>query len=144
MVAVKPMIRAGNPTGAATECERILCEQTGSKSLHRSHSANCVNFASELWSSVSSGCIRGHNNWTFDSVIDLEACKARCIELNTCCSIDYKPEEERCHLSRYTKGTVEPNTDYTEPCYLPGWKYVERVDSDCKKNEQGGWCDRLN
>lgn len=84
-----------------------------------------------FWTETASACIRGNNNEHHNNIDSLEACKDLCYQENTfaCLSVDYHPTHANkpCHLSSFNRNSVQPSGDFTQPCYLDGWLYAERV-----------------
>ncbi|XP_071854898.1 uncharacterized protein [Apostichopus japonicus] len=83
------------------------------------------------WTDDLDACIRSHNMNELE-VPDLEACRMMCAQTDGCCSFDYRDSHHQCLLSAYNRATVTPSTDYTEPAYISGYRYSERVDKFCK------------
>ncbi|XP_071855098.1 uncharacterized protein [Apostichopus japonicus] len=79
------------------------------------------------WTDDLDACIRSHIMKELE-VPDLDACRMMCAQTEGCCSFDYKDSDHQCVLSGYNRATVTPSTDYTEPCYVSGYRYSERVD----------------
>lgn len=79
------------------------------------------------WTETVEACIR-LNNHGEHTVSSMEECQLLC-ERETdfpCLSVDFR--DDRCLLSRYNRGSVRPLSDYTQPCYVDGYQYAERVD----------------
>ncbi|PIK49880.1 hypothetical protein BSL78_13251 [Apostichopus japonicus] len=83
------------------------------------------------WTDDLDACIRSHNMNELE-VPDLEACRMMCAQTDGCCSFDYRDSDHQCLLSAYNRATVNPSTDYTEPAYISGYRYSERVDKFCR------------
>lgn len=81
------------------------------------------------WTPEIDACIRLHNKRTV-IVPDLDSCRLICSQEDGCCSFDYR--DGYCNLSDTNRKNVIPSSDYTEPCYSPGWQYSERVDRLCR------------
>ena len=78
------------------------------------------------WTPLRDACIRGRNDRIL-TVSSVEECMQQC-ELEqsfVCASIDYNNVTDACHLSQDTSS--DAGTDFTEPCYLDGWVFAERI-----------------
>ena len=81
------------------------------------------------WANVALACIRGHND-VATTTSRVEDCQQLCEQQTefSCRSIDFYPDSGACHLSRYNRDSVPSTDDFTQPCYLEGWIYSERLD----------------
>lgn len=79
---------------------------------------------SSQWIPVRAACIRGRNN-AIRTASNLQECQNLCLREGTflCRSVDYKGTT--CALSEFNRATA--SNDYTEPCFLAGWFYSERI-----------------
>ena len=79
-----------------------------------------------FWTEKVSGCIKGNDHWD-GNANRLEDCQKKCEEERNfaCLSIDYR--DGRCRLSRFNIRTINPTSDYMQPCDESGWYYAERV-----------------
>ncbi|CAH1777597.1 unnamed protein product [Owenia fusiformis] len=85
--------------------------------------------AQYFWVNMPSNtCIKDHNDKTFSSVPDRQACRQKCEDETTftCRSIDYATSTGQCHLSVSYTGNVQIDA----PCD-PVFQYSERREPSC-------------
>ena len=72
-------------------------------------------------------CIR-HNDIKRGTKATVEDCKQWCEDIPSCCSVDYRTDDNSCHLNAVNRVTVNPSTEFTMPCYGGlSWAYAERL-----------------
>ncbi|PIK40073.1 hypothetical protein BSL78_23079 [Apostichopus japonicus] len=98
------------------------------------------------WTIPFSGCIKNFNDKDIREVDDMDDCHQRCEDESefVCLSVDYKPEEKICFLSRHNRASIRSLGEYTQPCYTEGWKYSEKTDTEFYWSDTVQGCIRLN
>ncbi|CAL4149049.1 unnamed protein product, partial [Meganyctiphanes norvegica] len=75
------------------------------------------------WSEIRNACIKSNNYKTF-TALTIDICKENCTNEDgiDCQSIEYNLVSHTCSIS----DTRSTSDDYTEPCHVRGWEYMER------------------
>ncbi len=86
-----------------------------------------------VWGLTEASTCIYYNSMSSETASSMEDCKQLCVDYTTdvCCSIEYNPDTDSCQLSSVTRYTVDPSSDFREPCHVPAIDYAERVDSSC-------------
>ncbi len=81
------------------------------------------------WGPTLNACIVATHSVHSLSVSSLEECKDACVNFTgTCRSVVFHIFFSTCFLYQVTGSTVQPSTDYEEPCSDPPNSYAERLD----------------